>query len=190
MHHYLFEFLKTHSFLGYIVVFLAMIFEGDILLFTTAFLTHQGFFSPVYMFVTILSGVLGGDLFWYWVGLRLRERTGWVAHWAKRIAEPFDNHLKLRTGRTIFLSKFIYGVHHAILIRSGMLKIQLKRYFKIDFAATVIWILVVGGLGFISSFSFDRIKHQIRFWEGAFLAVTSLFLIFSYLISYEAKRKL
>lgn len=190
MHHYLLEFLKTHSFLGYIVVFVAMIFEGDILLFSAAFLTHQGFFNPVYMFLTVLTGVLGGDLLWYWVGLRLRERTGWITKWAKNIAEPFDNHLMFRTIRTIFLSKFIYGVHHAILIRSGMLKIELKKYCKIDFVTTIIWMVIVGGLGFISSISFDRIKHLLKFWGGTFLAVTLIFLILSYLISYEARKKL
>ncbi len=190
IHHFLFYFLQTHRVLGYIVVFVAMIFEGDIFLFTAAFLTSQGFFDPINMFVAIITGVLSGDLFWYWVGLRLREQTGLITTWAKRIAAPFDDHLKQRTAHTIFLSKFIYGVHHAILIRAGMLKIRLNKFIKIDFISTLAWIIIVGGLGFASSISFDKIKHQIRFLEGTFLVAAICFLLFSYLISYQVKKKL
>jgi membrane protein DedA with SNARE-associated domain len=131
-----------------------------------------------------------GDLFWFWVGLQLRERGGIVTHWARKIAGPFDEHLRERTFHTIFLSKFIYGVHHAILIRAGMLRMRLDKFIKIDFASSVTWIVVVGGLGFISSLSFDRIRHQIKFLEGALLIAFIGFLLISYLISYEAKRKL
>ncbi len=190
MHYSLYEFLQTHRELGYIVIFVAMIFEGDLFLFSAAFLTHRGFFDPLNMFVTILTGVLTGDLLWYWIGLRLQEREGWVTRWAKKIAEPFDDHLQHRTFHTIFLSKFIYGVHHAILIRAGMLRMGLDRYIKTDFLSSVLWIAVVGTLGFVSSYSYALVRDQIKFFEGAMLAAFIGFLLISYTISYQAKKKL
>ena len=190
IHHAIYHFLQTHCVLGYLAVFLAMMIEGDLFLFTAAFLTHQGFFDPVLMFVTIVCGTLSGDLLWFWGGLRLRQQRGWVEHWTKKMAEPFDEHLQMRTFRTIFLSKFIYGLHHAILVRAGMLRMKLGKFIQIDFASTLIWVLIVGGLGFVSSLSFDRVRHQIKFFEGTLLVVFVGFVAISYLISYTAKKKL
>src|SRR6185295_15277237 len=131
MQSHLFWFLQHHRELSYAIVFLAMIFEGDVFLFTAAFLTRAGFFDPLTMIVSIITGSLTGDLFWYWIGLKLNGSTRFTA-WAKKVALPFDDHLISRPFRTIFLSKFIYGVHHAILIRAGMLNIGLAKYLKID----------------------------------------------------------
>lgn len=189
MHHFLINFLQHHSILGYVVVFIAMIFEGDVFLFTAAFLTHLGFFDPVNMFVAVVTGALSGDLFWYWLGLRLNGSTGFT-RWAKKIAAPFDDHLLQRPWHTIFLSKFIYGIHHAILVRAGMLKFKLSRYFKIDLISTLAWTTIVGGLGFLSSLSFERMRHQIKFMEGLLLAVILILLLVSYLVSYQAKKEL
>lgn len=189
MHHHLLFFLQTHRALGYIAVFVAMIFEGDLFLFTAAFLTHQGYFDPLNMFVTLVTGVMSGDLLWYWLGLRLNDSRRFTA-WAKKLAQPFDDHLQHRTLHTIFLSKFIYGVHHAILIRAGMLRIRLDKFLKIDFFTSLVWIVIVGALGFISSFSFIRVRHSIKFVEAAILTAFLVFVGISYFISYEAKKKL
>ncbi len=53
---------------GYLVVFLAMMVEGDAALFAAAFLTHQGFFNLGVIIVVVFLGVLIGDLGWYWLG--------------------------------------------------------------------------------------------------------------------------
>ena len=190
MHSQIFLFLEAHTTLAYVIIFIAMIFEGDIFLFTAAFLTRQGFFDPLTMFIAVITGALTGDLFWYWLGLRLNEKPSAFTRWAKRVALPFDDHLINRTWHTLFLSKFIYGVHHAILIRAGMLKIKFSRYMEIDFLSTLVWAAVIGGLGFISSASFGFIGHSIRFIEGILLAIVLGFLIISYLISYQVKKKL
>lgn len=177
--------------LGYVAIFLLMTIEGDLFLFTAAFLTHLGFFEPLTMFLTVLSGVTVGDLAWYWLGLRLQSHGGVrIGRWAQKLAAPFDDHLRSRTFHTIFLSKFIYGLHHAILVRAGMLGMKLDRYVKIDFVSNIFWILVIGGLGFVSSLSFDRIRHQIKLVEVVILLMLCAFVLVSYLVSYTAKKKL
>src|SRR3989344_386151 len=183
------QYLQAHPVLGYLAVFVAMIFEGDLFLFAAAFLTHQGFFDPYKMLVTLFSGSICGDLLWYWLGLKLNGSSRFTA-FAGKIAAPFDEHLIQRPLHTIFISKFIYGVHHAILVRAGMLRIRLDRFLRIDISAIGAWVLIVGGLGFVSSYSFDRMRHSIKFIEFGLLAVFVVFLVISYLISYEAKKKL
>ncbi|MBI3335351.1 MAG: VTT domain-containing protein [Candidatus Portnoybacteria bacterium] len=176
--------------LGYSLVFLGMIFEGDILLFTVSFLTHQGFFDVGDMFFTILGGVLVGDLFWYWVGFRFHKHPIFLNKWVHRVAQPFDSHLTHRTFRTILLSKFAYGIHHGILMRAGALKVNITRFVKDDFTSTLVWIFAVGGLGYISSASFAAVKHYLRFTEFALLLALFMFVGIEYLSRRISKGKL
>ena len=176
------EFLQAHNIIGYFVIFIAMIIEGDLVLFTAAFLTHQGFFDPFKMLVTVFSGSISGDLFWYWLGLKLNGSSKFTA-WASRMAAPFDDHLIQRPLHTIFLSKFIYGFHHAILIRAGMLKTRFDKFLRIDLISIVGWMLIVGGLGYASSCSIRYIQFSLMF-------VVIAYIVLSYVFSYGAKKKL
>lgn len=190
MHYLLYHFLETHRLLGYAVISVAMIFEGDLFLFMASFLTHQGFFDPFDMFIAVFLGVMTGNLAWYGAGFWLRQRIDLINRWAQKIAAPFDDHLKKQTFHTIFLSKFIYGVHHAILLRAGMLQIKFGKFVKVSIFSNLLWIVIVGSLGFISSASLGRLGHRIKFVEVVLLAAFVCFLLISYLISYEAKKKL
>lgn len=187
---HLFDFLQNHRLVGYIVIFFGMIFEGDIFLFTAYFLTHLGFFDPVNMFLTTILGVSMGDLGWYWLGVRLHNRFSWLRFWADKVAAPFDEHLKRRPLRTIFLSKFTYGVHHAILMRAGALGMKLEQFIPNDWASNLFWITIVGGLGFLSSASFTAIRHRLKIVELGLLIGLLIFFVFWHIVAIKAKRRL
>ncbi len=181
--------MQAHAVLGYLIIFIAMIIEGDIFLFTAAFLTHLGYFDPIKMFVAVYTGSVCGDLFWYWLGLKLNGSSRFTT-WTSKMAVPFDSHLLERPLHTIFLSKFIYGIHHAILVRAGMLKLNLAKFLRIDLISILGWVLIVGSLGFAGSVSFDLMRHSIKFVEYGLLGAFLTFVIISYLVSFQAKKKL
>lgn len=166
--------------LGYFFVFLGMVFEGDIFLFTAAFLTHQGFFDFGDILITILSGVALGDLLWYWLGVRFGHQDSFIGRLVFRIAGPLDDYLKNRLGRTILTSKFAYGLHHPILARAGALRINLPQFIKKDVLANALWIIVIGGLGYFSSFSFRLIKKYLRYTEFALLTALAALILAEY----------
>lgn len=164
--------------IGYALVFTGMIIEGDILLFTAAFLTHQGIFDIGDMLVAVLAGTIVGDMLWYMLGFRLNHSSLFLRRWIDRIAWPFDKQLMSRPFHTIFVSKFIYGIHHALLIRAGNLKLPFKKFALVDFAAIVLWIAAVGGLGYVSGLSFTLLKHYLRFAEfGLAVGLLVLFIL-------------
>ncbi len=172
---------------GYLVFFLAMLVEGEIFLFVAAFLTQQGVFNPFIMAPVVLTGITVGDILWYRLGLKLNHSASRLARWAEKISKPFDHHLSTRPMRTIMISKFIYGVHRAIIIRSGILKIDFHKFLKYDFRANLIWLVVVGGLGYASGASYHLIKGYLRFAEIAILGIIILFLILERLLARLAR---
>lgn len=54
--------------LGYLLTFLGLLFEGEAVIFTAAFLTHRGFFDGGDIFFVIIAGVITGDILWYLAG--------------------------------------------------------------------------------------------------------------------------
>ncbi len=188
MHPYLFHYLVDWRPLGYLIIFLGMVFEGDGFLFATAFLTAQGFFDLGDSLAVVLFGVAAGDVLWYWFGVWLQD--SWIGRWAARVAKPFDRHLIERTKRTLFISKFTYGFHHAMLLRAGTLRIPFWRLFKIDLAAILLWVAVIGGLGYGFSGSYELLKHYVHFAELGLLVIVSIVIIGGQLLSKYSEEKL
>ena len=173
--------------IGYLVFFLAMLVEGEIFLFAAAILTQQGFFSPFIMAPVILAGITLGDILWYRLGLKINHSVSFLARWTEKVSRPFSHHLSTRPMRIIMLSKFIYGVHRAIIIQSGILKINFHKFLKYDFKANLIWLVVVGGLGYASGASYHLIKQYLRYAELAMLGIIILFLVLERVIAHFAR---
>ena len=173
--------------LGYLIGFFGMMIEGDALLFTLTFLTSQGYFSFSLMLFSLFAGVLIGDWLWYQLGKHLHNSSWRLAQWIHKLASPLDKHLLDNPRRTIFISKFTYGVHHALLMRAGALHLPPKEFLKNDVLATVAWISVVGGLGYLSGASFLLVKHYVRYAEIGLLLGIALMLVITHVITRRSR---
>jgi len=176
--------------LGYFLVFIGMVVEGDAVLFAAAFLAHQGFFDFGDTLIIVASGVIIGDLAWYLLGARFNNSSTFVGRWVEKITASFDDHLKNSMFRTLFLSKLTYGMHHPLLMRAGMLDVGLKKFIKKDIWASAAWILVVGGLGYFSSYSFRLIRRYLRYTEFTLLLALLTFFIVRHFINLFSKKRL
>lgn len=183
------HYLTEYQTLGYIIIFLGMMIEGDIFLFTVGFLTHQGYFEFGIAFLVVFSGVIIGDNLWYALGEMVNENSV-LGRFITRLTKPFDKHLKSRTIRTIFITKFAYGLHRPTLIRAGMLKLPLKKFIEGDIIAIIFWIFIVGGLGYLSSASFILMRHYLRYTELTLLFGLILFILISHFIRHISKKEL
>ena len=164
----------------YLIVFLGMIFEGDVFLFTSFFLVHAKIVRLAPAVAAIFLGAIVGDILWYWMG-RERPRLSFLPRWIQKVSThacaPFDEHIKHRLFHSVFISKFTYGIHHLLIVRVGMLKIRFKRFFKIDLPATLLWMLIVGGLGYVAGASFDLLRRRIHVFELLLLLAVLAFII-------------
>ncbi len=175
--------------LAYVILFFAMIVEGETFLFTAAFLAAQGFLDKELTFFFLFAGVQLGDSLWYWLGHKINHSDNRFSRWLVKVTGPFDEHLEQNTLRTLFISKFIYGFHHFILARAGVLKIKFDEFVKYDLLSNLAWIVIVGGLGYLSGASFLLMKHYLKFAEYALILGLAIFLTLDLLIVKFGLRK-
>ena len=174
----------------YALVFLGVVLEGDAVVFGAMFLARQGYFDLESIITVIfIAGLLSNGV-WYWIGLRLSVVSVWIAHWMNRLGGSLDDHLRKRLLRTIFISKFAYGLHHLVLMRAGALKISFAAYFKDTAIATVVWLFAIGSLGYLSSGSFHFIKRSLHVVEVVMLLAVMVFLCGERLVSKFLRKKI
>ena len=190
MEHVILYYISNWQHIAYLILFLAMIIEGDVFLFTAAFFTQQGVLNPIFVFLSVFAGISFGDFLWYRAGVWINHSSSFVMRCVEKISGPFDKHLLQRPQRTIFISKFLYGIHHALMLRAGTLKLEQKKFLKDDFVANIFWIIIVGGLGYISGASYSAIKHYLKFAEGTLLAGIIIFLLIEIIITHISKNKI
>lgn len=172
---FLLGFFADHPLTGYAIVFLGMVLEGDLILFTAAFLANLGVFEPLPLLLTALSGAVIGDFLWYKLGAHLDRFPKRLVAFIERLAAPFDRSLVRRPLRTLFITKFAYGLHHFVLVRAGTINFPLKLFLKNDALAIFGWLLVIAGLGYFSSFSLGGVKEYLHFAEiGILIGVVVL----------------
>lgn len=170
MESFLLQYLMAWKPLALLAVFLALIIEGDMTLFAFAYLTNLGFFGAAELMAVTPAAVYAGDLIWYSLGRWGRLPGDKLSRWACRLSGPIDEQLVKRPSRTIFISKFAYGLNHITLMRAGCLKIAPRSLLKGDIPAAALWIMVLGGLGYGFGASAALLRGYIRYSEMGLLA--------------------
>lgn len=186
-------FLHYVSSLGvfaYLLVFVGMILEGDVIFFTAVFLAHQRILDLDELLLAVLAGALIGDILWYKIGERLDKKSGFFRRLASKISKSLDRHLVKRPLSTLFIAKFTYGIYHAVLLRAGALKLPFKSFFKVISSSTVVWMLLVGGLAYFSSESFNLVKRYLKYGEIGLLIGFVFFILLTNLISKLGRKEI
>jgi membrane protein DedA with SNARE-associated domain len=171
----------------YLALLAGVIIEGDVTLFTAAFLVHEKILNPWSVSAVALGGLLLGDLFWFWLGRKLHANF-WLYRRAMKYAAPFDRHLGDRPARTLFVSKYLYGLGHFIMIRAGSLGMRFSDFCRTDFPATLVWFLAVGGLGYLAGASYELARRYFQFAEVALLLGLIVLFAAQGLITYSLNR--
>ena len=152
----------------YLALFVGLLFEGETILFVGFYLVRQGHLSVTLALLVTLAGVLVGDYLWYQVGHYL-NRFQWLKQKLDRVSEPIDRQLTRRPLRTLFISKFAYGLHRLTQIRCGALHIAWRTFWRADVPAAVLWISIVAGLGYFTALSVSALRHYMRFTQFGLL---------------------
>ncbi len=167
-----------------------MLVGGDETLFIIAFLTHHRYFLAIPAFFAIWAGNVIGDLIWLRLGRAFGHSNTWMVRWANKVIAPIESHIVQRPFRTLFLSKFTYGIHRPILFRAGALHTDTNRLLKINILASATWILLVGGIGYFSGASADSLRGYVHSFELVTFIIFLLFLGVSFAFAKFAKDRL
>jgi membrane protein DedA with SNARE-associated domain len=190
---FFFTFLLLHPLGAYFALFLGMVIEGDLVLFTAGFLVHHNVLSLAPTFTSLFFGTIFGDLLWYLLGTTNTDQNkflNWLGRSTDFAGQKVDAHVKDRTFRTLFISKFIYGTHHFTLVRAGRLGVPLRRFLRTDVIGSLLWVLIVSGLGYAASASFEKLHHRLHFIELALLLGVVLYFLVADIVGKVLKRRL
>lgn len=167
--------VETHRYLGYVILYFAMVIEGEVFLIIAGTLAQLHVLNVGYTFFVALAGVLTGDSLWYFLGVELKKKK--FARNAILKAEKTVTlllpHFKARPFNSIFLSKFIYGANHATLIVSGALGVAYQTFFEAEFIASLLWTISFISLGYFFGATAIKIAHNATH----FILFLALFVI-------------
>lgn len=164
---------------------------GETLLMFASFLTrkHTGLHLQWVIPIGIAAAVMGDNL-GYWLGRHFGKT---LIRWAKTLLRLDDEDVKTAKhlihthgGRTIFFSRFIFGLRTIAGPMAGSLDMEWKRFFKFNLLGAVSWVTVMSLAGFAFANQFQSLLGYI---EKASWAIAGGLLLTGYLIWRRQKHR-
>jgi len=126
---------------------------GEMVIIIAAFLSAQGVWSIVNVFLLSLLGTVLSDMLYFLAGrylfnkLRRRERF----YKKYEIITGKLNKIAPRGSLAAFIAiKFLYGTRIIMIIHFASRQFPFKKFFIFDFIAAVVWLAVIIGLGWLA----------------------------------------
>lgn len=195
--HAITHFFQVHDTIGYILFTLGIALEGEFLLILGGVLAHLGAFTFPLMYVAGFIGACIKTALGYWLGRFLRRKypKSRFFRFVTRKVGTFLPHFKERPFWSIFISKFIFGVNHFVLVYSGYVHVRRWIYYKAEVLSSLLWVLLFLGLGYIFSIAAFGISHDIRKFTLLLFVFVAGFVILQRIINfilelYETKKEL
>lgn len=176
------QILNDWGWLIYFVVAFIMLFEGEMILFLTTYLARQGYLNIYILIPMAFCAAIIGDCLWFEFGSRLAKNE-WVGKRLSKVAGPIDKFLTKHPFRTIFISKFTYGLNRATLVRVRASGVPFSKFIKIELFTIIVWMTVICSLAFASFAAFEQMKQNIKFAEIGLLIAIACFILISKVIA-------
>lgn len=174
------NFVHDHRYLGYVILFFAMVVEGEVILIVAGMLARLKSFDLGDVLWISFAGVMIGDALWYGFGIfaSRSKRFAKFVEYAERSVHTFLPHFRTKPLQSIMLSKFIYGANHATLIVSGIMRVKFSTFIKAEALASFVWVAIYAVAGYMFGHAALAVTHKaLRFALIAFIFVVGFILI-------------
>jgi membrane-associated protein len=183
---FLISLIGHHQILAYGVIYIGLIFEGEFFLISTGVLAHLGALNFWFALMFILLGGLTKTFMGYAFGEFLYKKFNnhrFFCYIQKRVYGVLPR-FKIKPFWSIFVSKFIMGANHLVIIFSGYEKIDFKKFLKAEISSTLIWAPLLLSLGYFFSYTALHISREIWEFLMVILILFTIFIIFDKLVSW------
>ncbi len=192
------EIIAIISTLGYIGIFILMIFESmvvpvpsELVLPFAGFLAATGKFN---LFLVILASSIGslvGSLLSYYLGFyggkKLLVKYGKYIFVDLADLQETEQWFAKKGEKTVFFSRFIPVVRHLISIPAGIGKMDLKKFCLYTIIGATLWNSFLIYLGYLLGQRWDEVKHYSEYFTIA--AIIILVVAGSYFLYRHIKHK-
>lgn len=169
------HFVQDHRFLGYTILFFAMVVEGEVFLIVAGTLAQLRALDFGDVLWVSFAGVMLGDVIWYGLGF-LSARSGkfsFLVRMTEKSVLTLLPRFRERPFNSIFLSKFIYGANHATLILSGILKVKFELFIRAELLSSFAWVAIFAVAGFMFGHAALAFTHK----ASQFALITLVFVV-------------
>lgn len=178
--------VEHHQLLIYGIIFLGVIIEGEAVAISSGILVHLGALNtPLTLLVIVLGGLVKTVLGYQigkWCYLKYNHNR-FFTYMQKRV-KRFLPRFKQKPFWSIFISKFILGANHIVILFSGFERIDYKKYLRAEVISTLIWAPVMVTLGYLFSYTALRVTREVGRFSMVVFTLFLLFILFDKLISW------
>jgi membrane protein DedA with SNARE-associated domain len=174
----------------YLVLFIGLLFAGEVVLLPAIYLALAGRLDPgIVFFAAVASGVLS-DIVWYKLASHapLTQVKSWklIARHKNefaRLAALFDAHQY----RILFLSKFVYGTRIIVQLICGIRHMPFGPYLLVNAAGAASYILLL----FALAIALESVvtPGDVRELQASFIAFVGIVIGIHVWIRYLARKK-
>ncbi len=190
--------LRDYSWLGYAILFIGMVFEGESVLMIVATSSRLGIISPFFVWLFAVAGVIVGDIFWFLlggkVGAKLLSRYGKILFITEaRVAalSRYLNSSQKKAGGLIFLAKYLYGFTHLTLITIGASRLRFRTFIIYTVPAAILWVSIFFAAGYVYADAVKDLENNLpRVLGGLALIIVIVTFVSKLLGRYFEKKHL
>ncbi len=182
---FLINLVEHHQAFAYFVIFLGLIFEGEVVVIFTGVLSHLGALNFWVSLAFIFAGGLTKTFVLYYFGSLMNRKlsqNNFFKYLEKRVLYFMPN-FHLKPFWSIFSSKFIMGTNYLIAIFSGYNKINYRTYLKAELFSTILWAPALLSLGYFFSEKALRVSREIGKFSLIIIISIIIFLLFDKLVA-------
>src|SRR3989344_1254349 len=171
----LLDLVVSYQIIAYLVIFLGMILEGEIILILTGILLHLGAINFLPTIILVASGLFSKSFIAYNLGIFLQRKypNSKFFRYIHQKVIYFFPHVEAKPFWSIFVSKFLVGLNNFVLIFAGYLRLAFKTYLKAEIFSNILWGSIVLSLGYFFSFAAFAITKEFK----KFALIVVLFII-------------
>jgi undecaprenyl-diphosphatase len=177
MHEYLITSLGSIGHWGYLVIFLVVMLEcqvvlglfmpGETLVLVGGFFAGQGLLDPGLLILTISSAAIVGDSIGYEVGRQLGR--GWIMKHGGRFGLRqehligVDSFFMKHGGKAAFVSHFLHLLRALMPFVAGDRRMPYARFLLFNSTGCIVWASVFVTLGYVAGESWRAAAHYTGF---------------------------
>lgn len=177
----------------YIFAFLGALFEGTFIMILAGVFYKLGYFNFWGLMAVLVGGYITNGLIWYAIGRfgghKILEKWGRRIHLTRNIIERLEDYFQRHSVKTLFITRITYGLSMYAFMIAGSFKMNMKKFLTVSFAATVVWVLVLTGLGYVFGVSYGALAIVNKtITVGLAVLISVVIVLISFLVIYWLRK--
>lgn len=172
-------FNDAHPYLFYLVAFVGMFIEGDIMLLILGALSKEKYVSFTGMFLVAFVATMVHDIIFWKIGKKLGKlKKKKYLYFDITTFTSFLQKMSKHAGLFIIFSKFAWNFNRIVIVALGYISTPLKKLVRYSLVSSMLWPLSYMSIGYIFAEETDIFRQRIEIVGLLVLGIIVLIILF------------